>query len=85
MSNQTTQSGGIGFFGILGIIFIVLKLIGQVDWSWYWTLSPFHLPISFGLVFLGLIALFNKETRLTGGFLIGVPVLVQGLLLAWLG
>ena len=32
MSSQTS-SGGIGFIGLLQIVFIVLKLIGKIDWS----------------------------------------------------
>lgn len=30
----------IGFFGLLTIIFIVLKLTGVIAWSWLWVLSP---------------------------------------------
>lgn len=33
-------STGIGFTGTLGIVFIVLKLCGVIDWSWVWVLSP---------------------------------------------
>jgi len=33
-NNQTTTSGGIGFFGLLAIVFIVLKLAGYITWSW---------------------------------------------------
>ena len=39
-NNNQTQSGGIGFVGLLTIVFIVLKLIGKIDWSWLWVLSP---------------------------------------------
>ena len=39
MANQTSSSG-IGFFGLLQIVFIVLKLIGKIDWSWWWVLAP---------------------------------------------
>lgn len=35
------SSGGIGVFGVLGIVFIVLKLIGAIEWSWIWVLCPF--------------------------------------------
>lgn len=42
--NQKTMnkssSAGIGFFGLLTIVFIVLKLIGKIDWSWWWVLAP---------------------------------------------
>lgn len=30
----------IGFAGLLTIVFIVLKLIGEITWSWLWVLSP---------------------------------------------
>lgn len=40
MSTNTTNSNGIGFFGVLAILFITLKLTGFIDWSWWWVLSP---------------------------------------------
>ena len=30
----------IGFFGLLTIVFVTLKLIGVIDWSWVWILAP---------------------------------------------
>lgn len=39
MSKNNT-SGGIGFSGLLTIVFIVLKLVGVITWSWWWVLSP---------------------------------------------
>ena len=39
-SNTTTVKGGIGFSGLLTIVFIVLKLIGVIEWFWVWVLSP---------------------------------------------
>jgi hypothetical protein len=38
--SSSSASGGIGFCGMLTIVFIVLKLIGKIDWSWWWVLSP---------------------------------------------
>lgn len=52
MSKETTSSGGIGFIGLLTILFVGLKLGGVISWSWWWVLSP--LWISFGLV-IGLV------------------------------
>ena len=48
MSTQSssTSSGGIGFFGLLTIVFIVLKLTQVINWSWLWVLSPLWLPLS---------------------------------------
>ena len=45
---SVSYSGGIGFTGLLTIVFIILKLLGKIDWSWWWVLSP--LWISFLLV-----------------------------------
>jgi hypothetical protein len=42
---NVTQSGGIGFFGLLAIVFIVLKLTGYIAWSWWWVLAPIWIPI----------------------------------------
>jgi len=53
MSNQSNTSGGVGFCGLLTIIFITLKILDKIDWSWWWVLSPIW--ISSALVIFGLI------------------------------
>lgn len=40
MNNEKTSSGGIGFGSLLLLTFIILKLVGVIDWSWWWVLSP---------------------------------------------
>jgi len=35
-----SASAGVGFSGLLTIAFIVLKLVGVIDWPWIWVLSP---------------------------------------------
>ena len=47
-----TSSGGIGFCGLLTIVFIVLKLVGIINWSWFWVLSPMIFSISFTVLIL---------------------------------
>jgi hypothetical protein len=37
---SSSSSGGIGFCGLLTIVFITLKLLGKITWSWWWVLSP---------------------------------------------
>jgi len=37
---KQNYSGGIGFCGLLTIVFITLKLCKVIDWSWLWVLSP---------------------------------------------
>lgn len=60
MSKSTsTNNGGVGIGTVLTIIFVVLKLTGNIDWSWWWVLSPLWIVgafILFLLVLLGVIA-----------------------------
>ena len=30
----------IGLGGVLGVVFIILKLTGYIDWSWWWVTAP---------------------------------------------
>jgi uncharacterized protein (DUF983 family) len=39
-SNSSSSSSGIGFPGLLTVLFIGLKLTGHITWSWWWVLSP---------------------------------------------
>ena len=45
MSESKTSSGGVGFLGLLTILFIGLKLTGYIAWSWVWVLSPIWIPV----------------------------------------
>lgn len=42
---ETKKSSGIGTTGVLFIVFLVLKLTGNIDWSWWWITSPIWIPI----------------------------------------
>lgn len=42
MSNENSNSGGgIGIFGLLGVLFVGLKLCNVIDWSWWYVTMPF--------------------------------------------
>ena len=43
--STTTTSTGIGFPGLLTVLFIGLKLTGHINWSWWWVLSPIWITI----------------------------------------
>lgn len=64
MSTNNNSTGGIGFCGLLSIVFIILKLTHFIDWSWWWVLSPLWLPVaavlSIILVILVLKAIFKS-------------------------
>lgn len=50
MENNT--SDGIGFCGLLTIVFIVLKLCKVISWSWIWVLAPLWMPIVISIILL---------------------------------
>lgn len=66
-NSTTTTNNGIGFFGLLTIVFIALKLIGKISWSWWWVLAPSWIPLVIALCIIficlflaGIVALFDK-------------------------
>ena len=50
-SSCSISLGG-SFAGTLTIAFIVLKLVGVINWSWIWVLSPLWISFILGLVIL---------------------------------
>ena len=52
---------------ILGLLFLTLKLTGHIDWSWWWVLAPFWIPLTIaaaGWVMIGIsYLLMTKEER----------------------
>ena len=49
MKNNVSR-GRIGFSDILLVVFIVLKLVGTIDWSWWWVLSPLWISVIMWLI-----------------------------------
>lgn len=53
MSNSSNgASGGVSVLGLLGVAFVVLKLVGIIDWSWWWVTAPFWGGLAIGAVIL---------------------------------
>ena len=53
-TNTSSSSSGIGFPGLLTVLFIGLKLTGNITWSWWWVLSPLWISALVAIVFLSL-------------------------------
>jgi len=49
------SSGGLGVTGVLTIVFIVLKLVGTITWSWLWVLSPLWIGVCVMIVLVGIL------------------------------
>lgn len=43
--NNNTTYGGVGFAGVLTIVFIALKLAHIIEWSWVWVLAPLWIEL----------------------------------------
>ena len=57
MSNSSSSSSsGIGFTGLLTVLFIGLKLTGHITWSWWWVLSPLWISVLLALLLIAFIA-----------------------------
>jgi hypothetical protein len=65
-TNSNTSGGGIGFGGLLAILFIGLKLTGYVDWSWAWVLSPIWIPLALFAVVLAVAAVVYMVAAVVG-------------------
>ncbi len=50
-----------GVFTIITIIFVIAKLWGKIDWSWFWVFSPLIFSTLFVLIALPLTIFFIKK------------------------
>ncbi len=64
---SSSSSSGTGIYGLLGVAFVVLKLCGVIDWSWWWVTAPFWGPLAVMLVVLAVV-----------GVVWGIASLVRG-------
>ena len=63
--NNKQASGGIGFTGLLTIVFIILKLCNIITWSWWWVLSPLWISAILWVILVVIVLLAGgwKEGR----------------------
>ena len=58
--DKEVKTVGLGFVDALTLLFIALKLTGQIDWNWIWVLSPVWISISFLAVLAIVILLIGR-------------------------
>lgn len=63
VSSSSSSSGGIGFTGLLQIVFIILKLCHIIEWSWWWVLAPTWITVLLLAVVVGIVIVvaFSKD------------------------
>jgi hypothetical protein len=62
-NGSVNNNGGIGIFGLLGVVFVTLKLTGVIAWSWWWVTLPFWGGIALLLVIIAIITLIALATK----------------------
>jgi hypothetical protein len=58
-SNSSSSSSGIGFPGLLTVLFIGLKLTGHITWPWVWVLSPLWISALIALSIISIILIVD--------------------------
>lgn len=61
--SSSSSSSGIGVFGLLGVLFVGLKLGGIISWSWWWVTLPFWIGILTLLVVVIIFAAVSSFNR----------------------
>jgi Flp pilus assembly protein TadB len=61
--NKTVNNNSIGFFGLLTLIFITLKLTGYIDWSWWLVLMPLFIPVIIIFTILVIMLVMGARVR----------------------
>ena len=59
--------GGLGGINLVTLVFISLKLTGQIDWSWWWVLSPQWISLGFAIVAILVIRVAAGITEMVSG------------------
>jgi hypothetical protein len=58
-NNASSSSGGIGILGLLGIVFVTLKLTHFIDWSWWLVTAPFWGGFAIGAIIFLIVFSFE--------------------------
>ena len=59
-NSSNSGSEGLGFTGALQIVFIVLKLLGKINWSWLWVLSPTWISLILAIIIIIIAIIFKR-------------------------
>ena len=70
MANEPTVKFNTGFFSLLFLIFLTLKLCKVITWSWWWVFAPIYMPVGVVIAILLIIGIFML---ISGAFLKYTP------------
>jgi len=63
MDNSKKASSGISLSMVVFVVFLILKLTNNIDWSWWWVTSPLWIPfiLVMAIFFFALVFMFIKK------------------------
>ena len=64
---SSTRTGTDITLSLLLVAFVVLKLIGVIDWSWWWVLSPVLIPLGIVILILLVIGIIKLVKKMKEG------------------
>ena len=56
--DNNSGSSGLGLASVLTIIFVILKLVGVITWSWWWVFSPVLIDIGLTIIVLVIYVIY---------------------------
>jgi len=63
MKTENSSSSGLSIIGLLGVAFIILKLCGVINWSWWWVTVPFWGGLAIVILILVFVAIINIRRK----------------------
>jgi len=63
---MASSSGGMGLCSVLLVVFIVLKLVGVIAWSWWLVLTPLWVGIALWIIIIIIALLFTNKIKKHG-------------------
>jgi len=60
---ENNSSSGLGLGMVLFTVFLILKMTGNIDWSWWWVYSPLWISSIVGILY---IVIFKGGGRAIG-------------------
>lgn len=68
-NRNSSGSSGLGTLGVLQVVFVVLKLCGLIDWSWWAVLIPLWIDLALIalIITVGVIVTLVKNRKRNKG------------------
>lgn len=63
MNNGKNMPKGLGIADVLAVVFVVLKLVGVINWSWWWVLSPLWISIALIILCAGIMVIAEGDNK----------------------